>query len=167
MYSERPKILLSRQVTDRWLDTTSLLILLLTWTYTVVSYFSLPGQIPVHYNFKGIADSYGSRATVFILPAIITIIWAGLGVLNKLPHIFNYAVKITASNAERQYRAATRLIRVLKLVIVCFCLFVTCKVINAASTLEWWFLPAMLVSFLAPVVVYLFHSAKTQKTGKS
>jgi uncharacterized membrane protein len=166
MSSERPRIPIKKAATDRGIDAVSMLLLLLIWIYVVVSYISLPEQIPVHYNLEGVADRYGNKITVFILPAIISAVWAGLGILNRYPHIFNYPVKITEANAGQQYRAATRLIRVMKLVIVCFCLFITWKVINAASTLEWWLLPAMFVLLLAPVMFYLYHSMKEGKNTR-
>jgi hypothetical protein len=46
------------------------------------------------------------------------VLFVGMTLLNKFPHVFNYPKKITNQNAERQYTIATRLVRYLKFIVV-------------------------------------------------
>ena len=53
-----------------------------------------------------------------MLPIISTLLFIGLTTLNKYPYMFNYPSQITKENSVHQYTNATRMMRVLKLVIV-------------------------------------------------
>jgi len=163
----RPRIKPATRRIDKYLDIFSFSLLIIFWTYTIISYFDLPAEIPVHYNFQGRADSMGPRETIFLLPGIITLVYILLTVLGRYPHRFNYAVEITEENAPRQYLLATRVLRITKFVIVIFCLYVNYKVINyqlASSTnLGWWFLPAFMISILLPVFYFVYQSMNSRK----
>src|SRR5205085_6096496 len=110
--------------TDLWLDRLALIGLLFLWIYTIVNYAGLPEIIPAHYNLKGEVNRYGSKAIIFVLPIVLTILVTGLTILKRYPHIFNYPVTLTEENAESEYRTATRLIRYLKFIIVAFFIFI-------------------------------------------
>ena len=84
----------------------------------MIAFFTLPETIPTHYNALGQVDNYGSKTLLFLLPAIASIIFVGITKLNKYSHIFNYTVTIKQANAKSQYTAATRLLRILKLICV-------------------------------------------------
>ena len=114
----RPKIILQPTQLDKAVETTGLVLLILLWLITMIAFFTLPETIPTHYNALGQVDNYGSKTTLFILPAIASIIFIGITKLNKYSYIFNYTVTITQANAKSQYTAATRLLRILKLVCV-------------------------------------------------
>ena len=66
---------------------------------TVANYFELPEIIPTHYNEAGEADSYGDKLNILALPIISTLLFIGLTILNKRPHLFNYPSEITKENA--------------------------------------------------------------------
>jgi hypothetical protein len=73
-----------------------------------------------------------------------TILFIGLTVLNQYPHIFNYPTKITAGNAYKQFKIATRLIRYMKLAMTfIFTLIVFGTLQNAAGKSDglgiWFF----------------------------
>ena len=107
----RPTLQLKPTRTDRILDAATFTILFTMWALVVTSFNSLPDTIPVHFNYKGEIDRYGSKGTLFILPVITSILTISMYYLNKVPHLFNYMVEITEENAERHYRRATRVLR--------------------------------------------------------
>ena len=114
----RPKIKLKLNTTDKLIEIVGWIAVLGIWVLTIVNYFELPEIIPTHYNGTGKADGFGSRSTILVLPIISTILFIGLTVLNKYPHILNYATEITKENAVQHYANATRLLRFLKLIVV-------------------------------------------------
>ncbi|SHE98119.1 Uncharacterized membrane protein [Caldanaerobius fijiensis DSM 17918] len=59
---------------DWWL----IAIIIIMWIITFTIYGKLPEKIPTHWNAVGQIDGYGAKSTVFIFPAIITLIYAGM-----------------------------------------------------------------------------------------
>jgi uncharacterized membrane protein len=146
---KRPKIRLELTNSDKALELTGWFALLVIWVLIIVSYKNLPDIIPTHYNGAGKADGFGEKTNILILPIIATILFVGLTLLNRVPHIFNYPTHITKENAMRQYTLATRLLRNLKLYFVAIFGYIVFRTIqNAkgqAEGLGAWFLPVSLV----------------------
>lgn len=136
----------------------ALLMLLLLWGLTWYYYPSLPETIPTHFNAKGDADGFGRKATILMLPAVATVLFAGMTILNRYPHVFNYPVKITEANALQQYSIATGMIRWLKLVIMLVFTLIVIRTHAAASDgsgIGRWFLPVTLLLIFVPVIFSL------------
>ena len=152
--NKRPIIFINKGAIDSILDYTSLVIILFIWGFTFINYNHLPDVIPTHFNSNGVEDDYGSKNTIWILPIISTAVFILFTVLNKFPHQFNYMVRITADNAEKQYRLATRIMRILKfnISLLFFCIII--KVVGSSldknSSLEWWLIPLLLLTIITP-----------------
>jgi uncharacterized membrane protein len=112
--NDRPKIKLKLTITDIVIEIFGWISVLLIWILTISNYNALPDVIPTHYNLSGNVDRIDEKSNILILPIIATILFAGLSILNKFPHIFNYSIKITSENALKQYSISTRIIRYLK-----------------------------------------------------
>jgi uncharacterized membrane protein len=72
---------------------------------------SIPDIIPTHFGLNGQPDAYGSKATLFIFPAVSLAVTILLQTLCRFPWVFNYPVRITQQNATRQYTAGRTLLR--------------------------------------------------------
>ena len=107
----RPKIRIELTTADKAVEILGWFSLLAIWIFTIASYSNLPDTIPIHYNGAGKADGFGSKINMLMLPFIATILFVGMTVANKFPHVFNYPTKITEENALRQYTNATRMMR--------------------------------------------------------
>jgi uncharacterized membrane protein len=160
----RPKIKIELTPSDNILEIMGWVALIGLWILILVNYSNLPETIPTHFNGAGKVDSYGNKATLFMLPIIATVAYIGLTVLNNYPHIFNYPTKLTAENALRQYTNATKMIRYLKLVIVLvFSLIVFMTLRTAAGQsdgLGAWFLPFTLGLIFVPLGIFVIQSFK-------
>jgi uncharacterized membrane protein len=147
----RPKITIEPTQADRLLEglaaTGLLLLLLLPAAY----YGDLPDSIPQHFNAAGEADRYGSKAGIWLLPAMGGLLYTLLTVLNRWPHIFNYPVTITPENADKQYRMATRLLRGLKTLIMFLFAGITWGIIRGAMSGNSSLGPAILVIVIGSV----------------
>jgi len=161
---ERPKITLIPTTSDKLVEVLGWLILLALWGLTISHYSSLPDTIPTHFNGAGEADGFGSKASIIGLPLIATLLFIGLTVLNRYPHIFNYPTAITEDNALRLYTLATRMLRYLKLVLVLVfggIEFMTIQhATGEASGLGVWFLPLTLVLIFIPLIYFVINSLK-------
>jgi uncharacterized membrane protein len=162
--AERPKVNLPLTPTDRIVELSGWIALFVLWIGIWWYYPSLPDNIPAHFDVNGQVNRYDHKNTIFLLPAIGSIIVVGLTVLNRFPHLFNYPTTITAENALVQYTYATRLIRYLKTTILFVFLFLTYTTIQIAAgetnQLAPWFLPITLIAVFIPVVFFIIQSYK-------
>jgi uncharacterized membrane protein len=165
--NKNPKIKLQLTKTDNILELLGWVAICGIWTLTLLNYFELPEIIPTHYNGAGKADGFGNRTNILTLPIVSTILFIGMTILNKYPHIFNYPTEITDKNALHQYNNATRMIRYLKLIIVIiFGLIVFRTVQNAndnADGLGIWFLPLIMGMIFTPIILFLIGASKDKK----
>lgn len=168
--NDRPKIKPELTVSDRAVEILGWTALLAVWILTVANYTPLPDTIPIHYNGAGQADGFGGKGNILTLPLMATVLFTGLTILNRFPHIFNYPTPITTDNALRQYTIVTRMIRYLKLiVVVIFGLIVlqTLRNVNGQiSGLGVRFLPLTLVLIFIPLIYFVVKSINKTKPGR-
>jgi uncharacterized membrane protein len=162
--NKRPRIKLQLNQTDKILEIVGWISVVGIWALPLINYFDLPEIIPIHFNGAGKADGFGNKTHIFVLPIISTLLFIGLTILNKRPHIFNYPSQITKENAVHQYTNATRMMRVLKLVIVLLfglIIFKTIENVNGnADGLGTWFLPFTIGLFISLTIYFLIISMK-------
>lgn len=123
--SSRPRLDLPATPADRLLDGLALATLIALLVLPFAYYGGLPDRIPIHFGLDGQPDKWGGKKTLLLLPAVGLVISVLLTLVNRHPHKFNYLVEITPENAERQYRNAMLMIRVLRLLILLLFLYIT------------------------------------------
>ncbi len=160
----KPKIKLALTATDKLLEVTGWIAVLTIWTFTIRRYTRLPDTIPTHFNALGVADAFGGKGNILTSPVLASLLFIGLTVVNRFPHIFNYPAKITAANAPIQYNSATSMIRYLKLVLVVIFGLIEFKTIQIAggqaNGLSVWFLPLALGFIFIPLTYFIFQSIR-------
>ena len=166
--NKRPRIKLQLKQTDKVLEVIGWVSVVSIWALTLTNYSILPEIIPIHFNGAGKADGFGNKTHIFVLPIISTLLFIGLTTLNKHPHMFNYPSQITKENAVHQYTNATRMMRVLKLVIVVLfglIVFRKIQIVNGhADGLGTWFLPLTMGMIFIPMLYFLIKSLKKKTT---
>jgi len=129
-------------------------------------YSALPATIPTHFNFKGEPDGWGGKGTLLLLPAIGVILYLGLTVLSRFPHLFNYPGTITESNASRQYGIARQLISAVKVSLVVTFSYITWAMIQTARGIQNGLSPsfALIESpvLFAIIGFYIFKARKAR-----
>ena len=153
---------------DYFLEITGVIGLFALFALALYHFPNLPGQIPGHYNASGQPDAYSSRNTIWALPLLGLVFYIGLTFLNRYPHVFNYPVKVTEENAQKLYSISTRMIRILKnlMVIIFFYInYQTIKVaLNQSSGLGEVFLPIALIVVFGYLAVMIYKMAKSKKS---
>ena len=150
---QRPRLELPRTRLEIMLEFAAAAGLLLGFYLLLTKYASLPDTIPVHFNFKGDPDSWGSKATIWIIGAASLILYSSMTLITRAPHIFNYPFSITAENAERQYRIARTFLTLLKTEIVWFFSVLISDTIRIGMGEAKQLAPAGLFAFLALLAV--------------
>jgi hypothetical protein len=110
------KLSLSR--TDKVLERTAIILLALSTISSIVSYFFLPAEIPIHFTGSN-SDSYGNRAFIFLPVALSAFFYLLLSTISR----FGLArQENNTQNSVREdlnyYRVSVRTMRILKLAII-------------------------------------------------
>lgn len=131
----------------------------------VWSWPRLPAEIPIHFGLSGVADGWGARSFLFLLPVAALVIHIGLSALAFYPHVFNYFWPITKENAPSQYRLASSMMRWLRTWIIWGMVYVQWRQVWVAlgwsSGLGMWWAPVFVLTTLSIVVTYLYIGSKT------
>ena len=160
----RPRIEVPWGAWDWVLELVGLAGLVMLLVVPAFYYQQLPESIPVHFNFQGQPDSFGPRETIWILPTIGTVLFLLMSIANQSPHTFNYTVKIDERNAEVEYAMATRMMRLIKALIVVVFVYLDWTSIQIAlgesTGLYWWFAPAFLLALFGTVGFFVLRSRR-------
>ncbi|TDF94818.1 DUF1648 domain-containing protein [Paenibacillus piri] len=128
----RPKLTIPRTKTEMVHDLISVIVIAASFVYIFMMWPELPSRVPIHFNAVGEVDNWGGKGSVFVLPAVSVIIYIGLAILSRFPHVFNYTVEITEKNANAQYKNARLMLSWIKIEIVLLFGFLLWKTIQAA-----------------------------------
>ena len=120
---------------------TTLFLLVLMWGFTLIHFNDLPAEIPIHYNAKGIPDGFDTRIHIWGLPLIATLLFLLLNGLQK---------KTGIQPIELQ------LLQWMQLLILGTFTYIQLQTffvaVNKSNGLGSWFLPLVMISFLAPII---------------
>jgi uncharacterized membrane protein len=165
-----PKIKLKRKTIDWIIEVAGFSFLIILIALPIIWYNKLPESIPVHFNGAGEPDGYGGRSTLWILPVTGLVMWILFTVLEAFPQVYNFPVKITPENIVAQYRLATRLMRILKSVILIIFSFISFRTIKTAtgeaSGLGEAFLPVFLLITFGVIIIYFTRSVNNRPGGQ-
>jgi uncharacterized membrane protein len=99
----------------------SIIALIGTVVFIIINYAELPESIPRHFDAAGNPDAYGSRPVIWVLPAVMTMLYLTLtGIFAINPEYLNFPIDLDSSNRAKQIRMAYSLIQWLKLIILLF-----------------------------------------------
>jgi uncharacterized membrane protein len=162
--SGRPLIKIPLTLTDKIMEMIGILVLVTFWFFTLTNYKQLPEIIPTHFGSGGIPDGFGSKWTILLLPIVGALFYIGLSIFSRYPHKFNYSVTITEANAEKQYTIVTRMLRVMKIMLLLVFFVLDYKTIQIALSLPdlfgRWFLLLVFALVFVPIFYFLIQSSK-------
>ena len=148
---------------NKYLDIIGVVLVVALIVITCIYWIKAPDIVPIHFNFKGEIDSYGSKNTLFILLPIAIIIYIGLAILSKYPEVCNYRIEITPRNKEKQYSMASTFIRIMNVEILTLVLFIQISIaisMNNGKSISIVFLPIALFILFGSVGFYIYKSVK-------
>lgn len=164
---ERPKIKIQRTSSDKILEASGYVLLVTFWIMNILSYNQLPAEIPIHFNGLGEVDQTGNKISIFALPVIGTLVFIVLTLFNRHPENFNYRVEIDAENTEQQYRNSTKMVRLLKIIVLFIFMLIDYFTIQTSvgnsAGLGKWFLPCVVALILIPIAYFSYKSYRLKK----
>ena len=122
-----------------------LVLILGSVAYVVVSWRSLPEQVPTNYSPTGEITGYSSKLTLLIMPITMIVTYIIITVVRLLPKSWNTGVKVTARNREAVYRIIANLLISTNLVLTI--LFASLTVFMCRGEhIPGWFIPIELIA---------------------
>ncbi len=134
--------------------------------YLSATWSTLGEKVPTHFNFAGEVDQWGGKYLLLLFLGVILVLYVGLSVLSRLPHIYNYPCAITDDNRRRQYLLARQMLTGLKAELVCLFVFViwqtTAVAQGRAEDLTIWFMPVFLGLVFGTIIIYLIKAYRAR-----
>ncbi|MEG3839229.1 DUF1648 domain-containing protein [Microcoleus sp. herbarium14] len=160
--NQRPVISLGLSPAVVAVDLAGAIAILVSILLIVQFWAVLPDRIPIHFGPRGLADAWGDKVTIWIMPGVAAIIFAVLTAVSRYRHTFKYPVPITSENARRQYLLARGLLAWLKAEICwLFAFVVRQQIIVALGNAQRFSLELLLgivVLMFGTVGVYFFKA---------
>ena len=164
--NKRPVLQLPLTPTEYGLEVFAVLGLLFGAVAASVYWTRLPESIPTHFGAAGQPDAWGAKWNLLLMPVVALAMYALLTILSRFPHIYNYPVRITEENAERQYRIARSLMYWMKAEIVWLFTYIEWQSIQTAlgrsSGLGVLMTPVTLVILFATAVVHYLRMRRAR-----
>ena len=146
-------------------------VLIVLTGFTIYAYPQLPGQIPTHFNLQGLPDGYGSRKTIFALPAFaaLTLLMISLPVFIPGLSKYNFPGQTTPAQQTRLIALSMRMLHVCMVtVVLLFCLLtLEIYLISAMGRKPFgaWYLVLCLLTVLGPITYYLWKMRQVGRDG--
>jgi len=125
--------------------------------------------LPVYYSSDLLNEflvSYMNNVIIWILPLVGLILYIGMTILNKYPHVFNYPNQVTNENAERLYKIGTKSIRFLKTIIVLFFAYLNFNLVETRlgeyNGILRLFIPFFLILIFATILIMIWEMKKNK-----
>ncbi len=156
--STRPVLQMPKSSLEIGLETAAALGMLTMLYVTITSWPLLPETIPHHFGASGKPDAWGGKGILWLLPGISLVLYAGLTILSRYPHIYNYPWPVTEQNAAAQYQLARAMLGALKAEIVLIFAYLQQQTIQVAlgkaEGLGVAFLPIFLILIFGTIGIY-------------
>ena len=160
----RPALNIKATTFQKWINGISLLITVLSGAYLMMTYHKLPSEIPMHFNVNGDIDNWGPKWTIFIIWGFGLILYFVNSSLQTIPQKYNYIVKITKENAEKQYKLVLQMMSFLKLelmIIIAYLIWVVVQ--NSQGTMDQlniFVMVGFVICLFSTLIVYMIRSRK-------
>lgn len=88
--------------------------------YTIAAYGKIDSEIPTHFNFRGKADAFGSKSSLFMPLIIGWVLYVGLVIIGAVPAVWNTGVEVTEKNKEKVYSILRTMLSILTFAMAAF-----------------------------------------------
>jgi len=162
----RPKIRPPKKFWDKILESIAIMGVLIGIYLAIQAWPNLPTTIPIHFDAAGNADGFGSKAMIWLLPAIGVVMVPAMLFLRRFPWLSNVPFEITEENAAYQYGLIVRLLSLLACFVSLLFLLLVYDTISIAfggsSLLGWLFMPIFLTGIMGPIIWYFIAALRGQ-----
>ncbi len=161
----------SLKLFDISLEVLGWLLLVIIWVLTIMNYNSLPEIITKHYNFKGLADSFGHKSNIWALPVVATVLFVGMWLINIALYRTKNTTAPDSQSSNQVLVLVSRLIRFTNFVLAAQFTFIAIQSIRNAKGLSeglgFWYLPILFCVLFIPLIYFVIQIAKAEKSNRA
>jgi len=151
-------------ITDKLLETLGIAGIITLIVLPAVFYNQLPQEIPTHFGIKGTPDDFGDKATIWLLPVIGVVLYAGLAFLNYFLVRREITSKIGLNVGKYQKQGAFNLLQFVKAILAISFAYIEFATIQTALSraegLGVWFLPSFIIVLTFVPIAFLTRTLK-------
>ena len=129
--------------------------------YLIFGWSKIPEQIPMHYDWAGNIDRWGSRSELIIMPIMLWFMYGLMTVVGKFPQLWNTGVTVTEENRFRVYRTVKYMLETIKLIVILDFVYLTIQPLTGKN-MPVWFLPVMLGLVFGDLVFWLIKLVRVK-----
>lgn len=133
---------------DIILNTLCVIILISTAIFLIFYWSKIPDKVPMHHDFSGNINRYGSKIEILILMGVAWFMYFFITIIEHFPQIWNTGVKITEENKERVYCTLLHLVSSMKFILVCVFTYITFQTALVFKLSELFLPIFLLVTFI-------------------
>lgn len=149
--NEQPAIKVGRTLEGTIFEIVTAVLIIVMWVVAFILWSRSPETIPTHFGANGSADSYGDRSTMFLIPAIGTVVSIILLVSAYLPSkMINMPVNM---RTPHQFMIAIRMVRIIAVVITLMFMSISFMMAFPHSRLPFICLMVTFVTMIAVVII--------------
>ncbi|ARK21954.1 DUF1648 domain-containing protein [Sporosarcina ureae] len=163
MEMKKPKLDIEKPAVAKVFDVLVIALFAAALVYLLLQWSQLPERIPAHFGADGEVDRYGTRMELLLLPIIGIVMWVGLGILEKYPHMYNY-INLRPDNIEIHYRYGVLFMNVIKNISTLLFVFLIWQMTDIAlakiATLNMPIFIMILVLLFGSMGIYFYKAMK-------
>ncbi|PIC73586.1 DUF1648 domain-containing protein [Sporosarcina sp. P17b] len=163
MEMKKPKLDIEKPAAAKVFDVLVIALFAAALVYLLLQWSRLPERIPAHFGADGEVDRYGTRMELLLLPIIGIVMWVGLGILEKYPHMYNY-INLRPDNIEIHYRYGVLFMNVIKNISTLLFVFLIWQMTDIAlakiATLNMPIFIMILVLLFGSMGIYFYKAMK-------
>ncbi|PIC96264.1 hypothetical protein CSV69_07225 [Sporosarcina sp. P26b] len=163
MEMKKPKLDIEKPAVAKVFDVLVIALFAAALVYLLLQWSQLPERIPAHFGADGEVDRYGTRMELLLLPIIGIVMWVGMGILEKYPHMYNY-INLRPDNIEIHYRYGVLFMNVIKNISTLLFVFLIWQMTDIAlakiATLNMPIFIMILVLLFGSMGIYFYKAMK-------
>ncbi|GAA3728309.1 DUF1648 domain-containing protein [Salinicoccus jeotgali] len=161
---ERPKIDIPKTLTEKTANVIGYTIFIGALIYVIITFPSLPAEVPAHFGADGEVDRYGSKYEIIVLIVIPLLLIPGLKALERFPEMHNYPKRMDASNVREFYLNSRILLNLTSngtlIVFAVLYVEITNHGLTGSSTFGVLLMPLILLLILGPIAWKLVERSR-------
>lgn len=93
----------------------------------IIGTMTLEGQVPTHFNGRGIADGFGEPKSLLVMPVVMMVLMGPMSLLchHFNPRMWNIPFNVKPERIDLVYTDITYMVLILELIISIICLWMT------------------------------------------
>ncbi|MDY0405059.1 DUF1648 domain-containing protein [Virgibacillus sp. 179-BFC.A HS] len=154
-----PKINVEVTLSERICTSVAVALIIATFISALHTYLHVPAQVPIHFDLNNKPDRWGSSLTIFLLPLVSLILFIPIYLIGKKPHLHNYPIAVTESNAKQLYQLSRLLVAVMNAEIALTFAVITLEigVFMAGETFGMWPVVVCIALVIATPIVFIMQ----------